>query len=539
MTNVINSEFFAPANTNLLDHIVAEYRTKRKMIEEFYSEYEKGEIKKALSYFCQKRSDKYPSFELQSAICALNAEYWKRALSLTDVEQYMPQARRTTWHEQLSAWREDRYEYGKNPEIDLPDFTEENAREALLTWLSERPKYLAERVEGVFKALSREHVTNCPQGFSKRMILNNVVDSWGTIDWERAGYIDDLRMVISKFMDRGEYPQCSSRTDLKAAQRENGSWFTFDGGAIRIRVYNGVGTAHIEVHPDIAWRLNEILAYLYPSAIPESFRRKPVKQKKIKDFELFDDVLPFSVCRVLSCAEEATKLSDHPGYDNRMVRIHNGIKLLTCSDKATQKAVDSVLISLGGVKTDVNKWKYWQFDYDALNVVLAVAASGRIPNQQSHQFYPTPSDVGAMAIEYANDGYSGGLWGEFSAGTGAIAMMMPTDKTTCVEISDIHCKALETQGYAEVFCADFIKWNTDKKFARVVINPPYSEGRWKAHTEKAANHIADAGKLVAVLPSSAKDKFEITGFECRYSDILKNRFSGTGIDVVILIADKL
>ena len=125
-----------------------------------------------------------------------------------------------------------------------------------------RPKYLAERVEGVFKALSREHVTNCPQGFSKRMILNNVVDSWGTIDWERAGYIDDLRMVISKFMDRGEYPQCSSRTDLKAAQRENGSGFRFDGGAISIRIYNGGGTAHSEGQQDIAWRLNEILAYL-------------------------------------------------------------------------------------------------------------------------------------------------------------------------------------------------------------------------------------------------------------------------------------
>lgn len=53
MNNVINNDFFAPANTNLLDHIVAEYRTKRKMIEEFYSEYEKGEIKKHCLIFAR------------------------------------------------------------------------------------------------------------------------------------------------------------------------------------------------------------------------------------------------------------------------------------------------------------------------------------------------------------------------------------------------------------------------------------------------------------------------------------------------------
>lgn len=541
MTNVMNSEFFAPANTNLLDSLVAEYRHKRNLIERFHGDFANGDIGRALTYFCQQEGAVYPRFDLQTAICAVNAEYWKKALALTDVYKYMPQARKDAWNEQLLAWKNTRYQYGKEPEKDLPDFTEEAAKEALMTWLQERPKYLAERVECVFNALSKEHITNCPQGFGKRMILAGLVDKWGSIDYQRAGYIDDLRMVISKFMSRGEFPQTGSRADLEVVRRKNGEWFPLDGGSIRVRVYNGVGTAHIEVHPDMAWRLNEILAYLYPAAIPESFRRKPVKQKKIKDFELFDDVLPFAVCRALSSVEQARYLNPDRfrHRENAYRHITDGVQIKGDIDKATRKAAETVLTALGGEKVTTDGINHWQFEYDALPVIKEVAASGRIPNKQSHQFYPTPSDVGAMAIEYANEGYTDGLWGEFSAGAGAIAMMMPVDKTTCVEISDIHCKALETQGYAEVVCADFMRWQTDKKFARVVINPPYSEGRWKAHTEKAANHIADAGKMVAVLPASAKDKFELPGFECRYSEILRNRFAGTGIDVVLLIADKL
>lgn len=44
--------------------------------------------------------------------------------------------------------------------------------------------------------------------------------------------------------------------------------------AFGIRVHKK-GTAHIEIHPNLAWRLNLILAILYPQAIPPEHRRKP------------------------------------------------------------------------------------------------------------------------------------------------------------------------------------------------------------------------------------------------------------------------
>ena len=102
MTNVMNSEFFAPANTNLLDSLVAEYRHKRNLIERFHGDFANGDIGRALTYFCQQEGAVYPRFDLQTAICAVNAEYWKKALALTDVYKYMPQARKDAWNDDMA-----------------------------------------------------------------------------------------------------------------------------------------------------------------------------------------------------------------------------------------------------------------------------------------------------------------------------------------------------------------------------------------------------------------------------------------------------
>jgi hypothetical protein len=53
------------------------------------------------------------------------------------------------------------------------------------------------------------------------------------------------------------------------------------------------GTAHLEIHPDMAWRLNDILAFLYPMAIPAEHRQKP--RTKAKTSALHSNLLPFSV----------------------------------------------------------------------------------------------------------------------------------------------------------------------------------------------------------------------------------------------------
>ena len=88
--------------------------------------------------------------------------------------------------------------------------------------------------------------------------------------------------------------------------------------------------------------------------------------------------------------------------------------------------------------------------------------------------------------------------------------------------------------------ADFIEWarETAELFDRVVMNPPYSEGRWRAHTEAAASLVRAGGRLVAVLPASARNSFELAGFACVWSRVFDNEFAGTSVSVAILSASK-
>jgi hypothetical protein len=57
---------------------------------------------------------------------------------------------------------------------------------------------------------------------------------------------------------------------LSAAYRahncETGQWMNVDGNLMRVKIFKN-GNAHFEIHPDVAWKLNEVLAHSMP-AIP-------------------------------------------------------------------------------------------------------------------------------------------------------------------------------------------------------------------------------------------------------------------------------
>ncbi|MNO02704.1 hypothetical protein D3C81_2231890 [compost metagenome] len=44
------------------------------------------------------------------------------------------------------------------------------------------------------------------------------------------------------------------------------------------------------------------------------------------------------------------------------------------------------------------------------------------------------------------------------------------------------------------------------------------------------------GRLVAILPASAKGKPVLEGFDLRWSSVFANEFTGTTVDVVIMTA---
>lgn len=529
--------FFAPASSDLVDSLVGEYKQLRadvEMMAELINSHHASVHHFLEGNQNQDRRHYFRGvgelFKLEGAIASLNSSFWQKALNMTDVYEYMPNNRRTEWNEQIR-------------EMKTPDFEEETVRPTIMGLLNSRQKFFSERVDGIFRALSGDHVTNRPEGFGKRMILSRVFNDWGSSQYEVAGYIQDLRIIIAKFMGRDEPRWRATDAALESARRRPGQWLTLDGGALRVRGYLK-GTAHLEVHPDMAWRLNCILAQLYPLAIPPEFRQKP--KKKLKDFVLMSKPLPFAVLEVLAGlkAERHTPMQrnrwDEPTQPlttnpfNRRFDWRDEDKAIRGQAGKILETIGSVLIKAGPQK-NIN---IWEFDYDPTQVLGEIIASGCIPDHQSHQFYPTPESLAEWAVSEANIQHGDSCL-EPSAGTGNLAVLMPADQTQCVEISALHCRVLEAKGYA-VEQADFIQWAeaTSSRFDKVVMNPPFSEGRAKAHVESAASLIKPGGRLVAILPGSMRKKDILPGWSCSWSGLIDNEFDGTGVSVVMLKADR-
>jgi len=433
-------------------------------------------------------------FKAESAKKAVDAEFWQRAMKLTDVLEYMPAAKRNDWHEQIRKHK-------------TPKFEIDTVYATLKDLLVSRERFLAERVDGIFTNLSHSHVTNIPQGFGKRFIIGYTLD-YGSFSHDRCQYIHDMRTVIANFMGRGHASSSNTWSDLNRLPRD-GQWYSFDGGAWKIRLYK-IGTAHMEVHQEMAYRLNQVLAYLHPNAIPNEFRTPP--KKKSKEFELQYDLLGFDVVNQL-----------------RELRIEESGMRSWGSELSTR--TKTTLEYIGGVNS---KGGYWEFEYNVKPVISEICRQGMLPEQKSHQYYPTPDHIAMRVVEWAVI-QPGDQVLEPSAGQGAIADQITKEALIyCIDISELHCDVLRAKGYERVMCKDFISYNPSVKWDKCVMNPPFSDKRAETHVIHAAGLIKKGGLLVAVLPASYKNKTIVDGMKHEYSEVLHNEFQGCSVNVVIL-----
>ncbi len=528
---VDDAQFFAPVSTDLFSSLIAQYQAARAQVERLGALMADELHAGAIHYFLEGNKTEERGrwsmslsaeqlFHTPGAIAALNSAYWSKALALTDVLDIMPQKRRSEWHEIIRT-------------NTCPEFEEETVRNTLRDLLNMRAQFVAERVDGIFRGLSGEHVTNAPEAFGKRMIIARVLTSYDTIEHNTAGLINDLRCVVAKFMGRDEPGYDASTGLLRSLKGRWGEWVSVDGGALRIRLYMK-GTAHMEVHPDMAWRLNQILAHLYPLAIPAQFRQRPKRRAKV--VPLMQRPLPFAVLAVLAGFEQARQRVPQ-AWPERWERVPNTIMLRGGGHSAHAMAeAAQVLMSLGGTTIPGNGG-WWAFDYDPLDVINDIVVSGCVPDQKAHQFYPTPLALAERVIELAEIG-DGMACLEPSAGTGNLASLMPTG-TTCVEASSVHVKVLQGLGLQAVH-GDFIAWadKSAQRFDRVVMNPPFDQGRWLLHLERAADLLAPGGRLVAVLPSGAQGRDPLPGLAKTWHGPFDNQFPGTSVSVVVLVANK-
>jgi hypothetical protein len=176
-----------------------------------------------------------------------------------------------------------------------------------------------------------------------------------------------------------------------------------------------------------------------------------------------------------------------------------------------------------------------QFGYDCRGALDHLIRVGTMPDETTHQYYPTPDDM-ARELVHALHIRPGDSCLEPSAGRGAIAVHLPKIQTDCVELADLNALILRAMGF-RVERADFLAWakSCGRRFDAIPMNPPYSQGRAEAHVEAAAGLLAPGGRLGAILPASMAGRELVKGAASHeWSEPM--RFDGVSVKVCRYVA---
>lgn len=528
----------------IINRIIDEYDEESTRMEAIYKHIWGNEnfpaIDKLLRY--NVRPGETPHYGMPGAINMdyvrgrLRADYWRRVTDMTNVLLLMPEKRRDEWREQfingMGTVEKPPYIAGDpvrrvKEYVGIPEFSRDTVVPTLVGMLNDRHKYLVERVHGIFKRLSPNHKTNRSFGFSEKMIMTGVINDYWCNSVSCSSFmedtVDDLRVLLQMFHHRVCLPSVVRLSNvLSAAYRGNeetfGVWFPVDGGLLNMRFYKN-GNVHLQVHPDVAWHLNELLSYALPGAIPAELRtksRRPVP----REFQTIERTVSEEVRMRLRDIKEHKKTGKYSGFGAEYT-----------------EEMTKVLTMIGGCKDGY----FWQFPYEPESVFDYLISRGTIPDTITHQFYPSPQVVAEFVAEVAE--YEPGMSVlEPSAGRGDLVAYMDIDPhdLTAIELNGLMVQVLEAKGFANVLCRDFLEWsaaNPEVLFDRIVMNPPFSDGRWTLHLKTAMHHLKPKGRLVAVLPGRPElgcliDKASVAGVHGR---TFENEFEGTGVMVTVCV----
>lgn len=440
--------FFKPVKVNEIVHLldtVAIEKQKIALACQFFKEGGDVAFFRLLSASKATLSSKYNDiFNVERGSRYCDAQSWQKALSLLDVYDYMPTAKRKEWDALIE-------------EQNTPEFIEENVVPTLVELLNQRELFLSEVVSDIFFGLSGDHVTNKSWGFTKRMIMPSQFGKGNAEPTSTVkSLIGDLRAIIAKMHNRPVAGHKNNEATIDACRYLTGKWVEIDGGAVRLKVFK-VGTVHIEIHPDVAWRLNEILATKYPSAIPAQHRKPQVRRSKIAPLRY--DIISQHALTIMSHIR-VPRINIGNDYLERFADMDGNVVAFDSSyapralRDTTMAEVVAVCEYLGAKRVSADTHEYavrFPDDVNVKNLLNEVVATGTLPEKKSHQFFPTPPWLGdkAKALLDVQEGDE-----VFDPSVGRGALVEGLSNVTCIDISPVHCAIMRSKG-ANVIEGDF------------------------------------------------------------------------------------
>ncbi len=398
-------------------------------------------------------------------------------------------------------------------------FSLENGQKQFSYYLENANKLFAERVEGVFRYLSKEHITNAPGRFSEKLIFSGIPSHYYFYESPTVAAIHDLRCCIGILMKNTDsICEYETHSILTRAQENCGEFIYIDGNSIAVKLHKK-GTGHIHVEPNIADKLNDVLTYLYPVALSDG-NRKPklstVSKGLSKSFVCHEALIPKDLREIIRNAkvEKDYELVKSNNIGREYERVYNGLTSVTVK-KTDKPLVDTLYGELcSSVKPQFLEEISYIFDMsveDVQSFNREVICNGIAPlDKVESQFYQTTEKLKGMVRDrLIGMDLSDKNCLEPNVGFGVLADLLPKTATV-IDISEFNINYMKSRGYVNTVKGCFLKWCElgTKLYDLVLMNPPFSQNRWRYHIEAALSVLDEDGVCVAILPSTVKSKLE-------------------------------
>lgn len=230
--------------------------------------------------------------------------------------------------------------------------------------------------------------------------------------------------------------------------------------------------------------------------------------------------------------------------DDHIVKLPN-IQL----DRKIYTDVKTIIEKNGG-SWKGGKVQGFQFDFNPTDLFNKLQGGEDVNNKKDFQFFATPDEVINLMLTKASL-TSKDVVLEPSAGQGAIVDRIAAivKEVHLCELMPENRQILEKKGY-HIMWDDFTTLDTDKKFDKILANPPFTKNQDIDHVLKMYEHLKSGGRIVTIMgPSwvegSQKKQVEFRNWLAKlgatYEPIEEGAFkkSGTGIKTYMVVIDKL
>lgn len=547
---------FSKDKSEMVNNYVAIRRVKRKLLGH------------QSAIFLNENSGVPALASLKKAKNRLNAYHWESYFEEVKLFILMTSQRKKEWKAQI-----------KN--LDVPDFNVENIRHVTNDVLNSSHKYFAERIVYVMSKLSKNHLTNSRFGFGEKIIIENLhfgstpKIKYPSLQHDKYEAIDELRKIVA-FIKNKDLRMIDTDESLDSYEILNillhrlvdtrKAEHHLDNNSIHIKMFLK-GTIHISIEPEVAEQMNAYVAALFPNQIPSCINRKAYFTKPKGNITLHGKPVHTTIVSGLRSLVK-NNLNNFLTSTKGDLRFKNedfsefNLETVTNSnahymfDSHLEKINESGLFDefleivslIGGKHFKLRNHNCFIFDYDDLkSVVDEIIISGLVDDKKTYQQYYTNEKLSKIAHnllikDTQADQLNTKRYIEPSCGTGNLLKLLPKENTTGVELSKVNSALCTAYGYS-VVNDDFITYasSTSDKFDMALMNPPFTQNQAYNHTMATYTLLNDNGRLVAILPSSLRGKFNDLlneNVSIDETDDFSSQFDGTNVTVFILTLQK-